>query len=521
LRDVSGPDESRYVTIAGELLGRGNWLALELYGQPYDQKPPLAFWMFAACRALTPGVLHAWAVRVPAILAGILTLLALHRCATRWRSRAVACWAAFILLLAPTFFDNVPRAELNILYAFWTTLSILAYLDWNPERPMGWRRWGVVWGALAAAFLTKGPLAILVVLAVMGAAAVVDRSWRPLRNARLLAGMSLVLAAAGIWFAGQAAAFGADFVLQQIHGETVNRFAQGSHGEPPWYYLLRLPRIAGPLALLAIPAIVRALRPSSAMDRVDRIIALGWVLIPFIILSLASGKRNTYLLPILPGIALLTAGPVDAWARRAATWRAGRPLVLGALALSIAALVGLALLGFVHPGLAGDLELGLKPWMSAGPALAAVVLATAAVILWPGMPRVGLIPAVVLLVQGAVAFSSGACIAPAQNAAMTARPFAEGIDRLIAREDLPPVVGAVDRVFRKTQYHVYGRYHVTSLSTESVGRGGTEELPAIVVVRQNDEGFSDLSRLEESHSLLGMEVAAGDRLAVYVRIDSD
>lgn len=45
--DLRGPDEGRYVQIAKELLTRDNWLYLTVHGVPYDQKPPLAFWLFA------------------------------------------------------------------------------------------------------------------------------------------------------------------------------------------------------------------------------------------------------------------------------------------------------------------------------------------------------------------------------------------------------------------------------------------------------------------------------------------
>ena len=47
LWDLWGPDEARYVQIAKELLPRRNWFLLTLHGQPYDEKPPLPFWMLA------------------------------------------------------------------------------------------------------------------------------------------------------------------------------------------------------------------------------------------------------------------------------------------------------------------------------------------------------------------------------------------------------------------------------------------------------------------------------------------
>jgi 4-amino-4-deoxy-L-arabinose transferase-like glycosyltransferase len=34
-----------FFSIPKELLPRHNWFLLTLYGQPYDQKPPLPFWI--------------------------------------------------------------------------------------------------------------------------------------------------------------------------------------------------------------------------------------------------------------------------------------------------------------------------------------------------------------------------------------------------------------------------------------------------------------------------------------------
>ena len=41
-------DGSKYASVAREIFDSGDWIRLKIHGEPYDQKPPLLFWLSAA-----------------------------------------------------------------------------------------------------------------------------------------------------------------------------------------------------------------------------------------------------------------------------------------------------------------------------------------------------------------------------------------------------------------------------------------------------------------------------------------
>jgi hypothetical protein len=107
---------------------------------------------------------------------------------------------------------------------------------------------------------------------------------------------------------------------------------------------------------------------------------LTWVVVPFVVFSLASGKRGLYLLPCFPALALLCAGGLDGWLAR----RSALPGWVAAALGSAAAATALAAGVFAH-GAGIDLplpegfELAPDAVLAAG-ATAATGLAVAALL---------------------------------------------------------------------------------------------------------------------------------------------
>src|SRR5688572_13902453 len=90
--------------------------------------------------------------------------------------------------------------------------------------------------ALAAAFFTKGPLALLIVSMPVVADALIAKSMEPIRRINPILGLLLLLLLIGAWLIAEVRIYGTEFVLQQLGGETVGRVLEGDHEEPWWYY---------------------------------------------------------------------------------------------------------------------------------------------------------------------------------------------------------------------------------------------------------------------------------------------
>ncbi len=122
------------------------------------------------------------------------------------------------------------------------------------------------------------------------------------------------------------------------------------HAKAPWFYLPAIFEIFLPWALLLPPAFLGLRRRpgESEGDRRSRQFVLAVLAVPFAILSVASGKRHLYLLPLLPGFAIAVArwaASADAapparwegrWARAALVVFAAAAAAAGCAALGVA-----------------------------------------------------------------------------------------------------------------------------------------------------------------------------------------
>jgi hypothetical protein len=152
-------------------------------------------------------------------------------------------------------------------------------------------------------FLTKGPMAIVVPLA-----AAIGRSLSGARrkNWPWVTGLLVTLLISLSWFliiaAQKPELF--DYFLRY---ELVERFASTSHGRSrPWWFFLPVLLVALLPWTISLPNLVKTtwLQLKSRNISPRQGLLIGWVLIPLIILSLAGSKLPTYILPLLPGLAI-------------------------------------------------------------------------------------------------------------------------------------------------------------------------------------------------------------------------
>lgn len=292
-RPPAEPDEARYAEAAREMIETGDYLVPRQSGHPYPNKPPLLYWAMLPFLALLGS--NAFAARIPALLAWAGILLLLRRRLRTHPERghiAVLLWAVM-----PMPFLLGQLATFDMLLTFFTTAAIFILLRLGPSasRALPWLG-GV---ALGAAFLTKGPVGWLVPLSVAACSrALMRQPLRPLLDPRLwLPACLLALPWYGWMLATQPAL--ADFWFGE---ELVGRVASDVHrrAQPFWFFPA--------LALLTtfpwwLPLLKSGARRSLLQEGgVDEVV---WSLLPVLFFSLPSGKQPAYLLPAIPGFALL------------------------------------------------------------------------------------------------------------------------------------------------------------------------------------------------------------------------
>ncbi len=299
------PDEGRYAEIPREMLARGEWVVPYLQGQPYLDKPPLLYWLvMASYRAL--GV-HDWSARLVPALALHACVLLTYLLGRRGLGERPAFWGALLLSLAPGFMSMGRLLLLDGLLALWVVAALLGTFEAVRGGRLRWAWWLAAAGACGLGVLTKGPIALLLVLPPLwahrrlaGTACVL--SWR----ARL-AFVAVVLAVAVPWYVGVCVRV-PEFAYHFLWEHNVIRFLTPfDHLEPVWYY--------GPVVLIGLlPATLwlfpfgRFLLSGDEATARLRTPELGFVLLAggwgVLFFTLSGCKLPTYVLPAFPPLAL-------------------------------------------------------------------------------------------------------------------------------------------------------------------------------------------------------------------------
>jgi dolichol-phosphate mannosyltransferase len=306
------PDETRYAQIGLEMFETGDWVVPRLGGEPYLDKPPLLYWLTASSYSLFGASQQS--ARLPGAVAALLTILACYVLGRRLIGDGAAWIGALLLLLSSGFILSGRFLMMDGLLTLFTTVGLLsAAVALHARVGMVLVWWLITGVACGLGILTKGPIAAVVCLPPMLAAA-----WLTKNSRRLCWQVALALALPMMliaipWFI--LISFNQqNFSNHFFWTHHIQRFLSAfNHSEPWWFYLPVLAIGLLPASLLS-PAFAMYLfgrgkkfRSVGVHDEPLRfartqqlgaiLLAGGWVVLFF---SMSSCKLPAYILPAMP-----------------------------------------------------------------------------------------------------------------------------------------------------------------------------------------------------------------------------
>lgn len=293
-------NEARRAVPAEGMFRSGDWLLPRLNGELYLAKPPLLYWLAAACAWLF-GAANEWAVRLPSALAASLCVWVCYRYARRVFGSWPALFATQILIANAGFAVFARRAEIEMLLTTLCVASLIAALRYVQGE--GGRAWlWLSYGLLGLAMLTKEPLVLLFVTLPLFALALSSRGTRHWQALYDPLGWLIFLLVGLSWYAVVTWRLGWDVWTSIIQVDMVDKI-QESTSDPFYDYAIWIIGDFFPASLLLL------IRPITTVrrwwrDRDCKALLLA-VVIPFLLYSLFSNKHAKYLLPIYPLLALL------------------------------------------------------------------------------------------------------------------------------------------------------------------------------------------------------------------------
>ena len=297
----------------------GHWLIPhDAYGYT-DRKPPLFYWLSAIVANATGATVDEVRARTVSVVAGT----ALATVVLAWTAANVGAsegWLAFLFMLGTYGFAS--RATETLTDMLLTFLLFAAYCAVYPllEAPApasrsSPRRKVLVGAILGLGVLAKGPVAIVLCALAASIYLLIERR-NPIAILRQRWPWQVVAIAVGlgaVWYVPAAIAGGGK-ILRIIFAENFGHFMPvklGGTGESyrPFYFIAaRLLGGAFPMTILIVPAALAFYTGEiSAGKRRAVIYQVSMSLAVLIFFSIASVKRDDYILPAIPGIAIMCA----------------------------------------------------------------------------------------------------------------------------------------------------------------------------------------------------------------------
>lgn len=308
------PEDAIYAEVARQMLVADDWLVPTHYRAPYYEKPPLFYWLVMAGYSVF-GV-HDWAARLIPCVAALGTILVTYWWGKRSLGLRAGLAGALVLCMTPRFVHQARMITMDGLLCLWVTSALaLGQQALHGARP---RRglWLLSATACGLGLLTKGPVAVILVVVPLLAYQVLDRrTARPTWRSWLIF-LATALGLALPWFTAVAwrdPAFLRDFFWTH-HVDM--RFVHVLHPQPVWYYVpvILLGMLPG---TLLVPSLVGLLVQRSGTPGRKPPREVGFVLLCclwcLLFFSVASCKRIGYVLPAMPTLALALGYTLDKW----------------------------------------------------------------------------------------------------------------------------------------------------------------------------------------------------------------
>jgi 4-amino-4-deoxy-L-arabinose transferase-like glycosyltransferase len=301
-------DHECFVTVtAREMLANGNWVMPTYNGQPRLQKTPLSYWLVAGLAKIT-GRVDELTARLPSAIFAVLSVAAMIYFVAQFLSfrTALTCAAIWATSLGYIRYAHNARPDMAL-----TFFVMVCYLSFYTALIAQSRKRQVIymvifWVCFGLANLAKGPVPIPLVLVPLFFYITIFRQWRELPKMLPVTGILIFLAIMLPWPVIIAYKVNWDVVIWKR--EFIDRFfGEYAKGDYPvyYYFLIMFKYIVPWAAFLPVALIAPFYR---AWGSKKRIMQFFWMIfvVDFAFLTLSGGKRQQYIMPIMPAIIILT-----------------------------------------------------------------------------------------------------------------------------------------------------------------------------------------------------------------------
>lgn len=317
--DLVDPTESRYAAVAQRMLLDNNWLTPKVPMPeglvPYIGKPPLHFWL-TALSYKTLGV-DEWTSRLPSFFAAVLILLLIYNFGVSYFSKEIALSACTIALSCCVFFIAAGASIIDVSLTALITAAVVNLYIFKSKLNHA-RRYAYLSAAFSAlGFLCKGPIALVLIALPFLISSLIRKDFGWLKRLPWLGCISILICLNAPWFI-LSEIENPGFLKYFFWNENIARYILKDYGDkfgfghthPYGTAWLLMVVVAFPWSIFLGVAGFKSRRGSdwswlTANNEV--LFCFCWGISSALFFTFVRQLHIMYLLPAVPGLALLTA----------------------------------------------------------------------------------------------------------------------------------------------------------------------------------------------------------------------
>jgi 4-amino-4-deoxy-L-arabinose transferase-like glycosyltransferase len=349
---------------AREMLVNNNWVWPTFNGNPRIKKTPLCYWLVAGLAKIT-GRVDEFTTRLPSVIFAVLSVGAILYFVNYCVSFRTALISAAVWATSLDYIRHAHNGRPEMVMTFFIILAFLSFysavITQSRKRQIAYTL--VFWLSFALSNLAKGPAPLPLVLVPLFFYVAIFRQWKKLLNWVSVAGLIIFLAIVLPWPLAIAHKLNWDLIIWK-HESFDRFFGQYASGHKQWYYYL--PRmfifVIPWVAFLPMALVAPFYKVWNKKRPVMQFLWL-WFVVDLVFVTIAGGKRQHYVLPLMPAMAILIGIVIEdmAFIHKAYNRRfAKTTLVCHAVVIVALAVAGTGYLIKTYPNMAtGALILGV------------------------------------------------------------------------------------------------------------------------------------------------------------------
>lgn len=329
---------------AREMLESSDWVWPTYNGEPRLHKTPLSYWMVAGLAKIT-GKVDEFTARMPNVIFAVLSIAAILYFVNQWLSFRIAVLSAAVWATSLGYIRYSHSARPEMALTFFIMLCFLSFYSAittrSRKRQVAYML--VFWTSFGVANLAKGPAPLPLVLMPLFFYVAVFRQWKQIPKLLPVIGTVVFLAIVLPW--PLAIAHRLNWDLGMWKREFVDRFlgsyARGDY--PLYYYLLIMFKYITPwVAFLPMALAAPFYRVWNKKQPAMKFLWL-WFVVGLVFFTISGGKRQHYILPLMPAMAILIGILIEdmAFIRRAFTLKQAKNVLRNHIVVIIAGAIAL------------------------------------------------------------------------------------------------------------------------------------------------------------------------------------